>query len=1155
MKTQLLCSKKLALLLPAFLFCSLVYSQTFTNEYFPFTDNSTPPGWSFWFSNASISSGQITAVPLNGNGHLFKDGNMPGCSDSVVFEWDGSIRNCYWGCRTYLELEFGHPDTVIGFVNEFKEYSYGFVNKSFIRFPHNGADVSTQTAPADFSDFHYKVVLTHDTIFYKSYRISDGTLVHNHGLNPHLLDPDYSLDSISKISFYTQTTDPHNIFMDNVSIQFYQKTPYTGNETYTVCSGDSYTFPDGFLESNITGTVNHTSMLQGQFGCDSTINTTVNVLPSYNLTENIFICSGSDYLYPDGFSQTNITVPTNHVSNLVAINGCDSIITTNINVYPEYNLSESISVCAGASHTYPDGSSSTNILSPESHVSNLTTMNGCDSIITTTISVNPVYMLTENFNICSGDSYTYPDGSAETNITASTSHVSNLTTEDGCDSVITTNLSVMAVYSYSVNANVCSGSNYLFPDGTLATNIIADMNHVSNLTSISGCDSVITTNVTVVSDPVVTINFASSIFCENDGTISLVSSASPVGGFWSGNGVNTSLSTFDPSLAGPGIHSLTYTYYNSDGCSGSSSSSVEVFEIPELIISTTDAGCGEENGTASVTINGGAAPYDIYWTTGEITNSIDSLAAGTYLVTVTDDNNCQASYPAMVSSTGISISGTVNPVTCAGGNDGAIDAVISASSGVQSIQWLSGQTSEDISGLPAGYYEVTAVSNNGCTAVAMFEVTASSSFSFANSSVSATCGLNDGSASCMVSGGTAPYVYQWFESVSGLPVGINSANLTGVEAGAYHVLITDDNGCSAIQNIVINNVGGPEIIINSITPASCLNDGEVTISIQSDFVITSVLWSNGETTENISALSPGYYSVEVTDENGCVGMAGAEVNSLVPEFIPICLVTVDTLTNTNLLVWEKPASTDIDYFNIYRETSVAGIYQWVASVPYTNESVYSDPFASPAVRSWRYKISAVNTCGEESMLSDFHKTIHLTIDLGIGNTINLHWDEYVGFAFGTYDLYRYTNANGWELIQSLPSTNFSYTDNPSPMGGLDYFISVTPPATCTSSNKVQDHNSSRSNKTSSVIGDYFGFEENVSAGLSIYPNPTNNLVTIQGNEEITEIIVYDMSGQEVYRAQPNNNNYTFNCAYYADGIYTVKVKTTSGFSISKLIKQ
>lgn len=1153
MKTQLLCSKKLALLLPAFLFCSLVYSQTFTNEFHDFNDNQVPAGWTFYASNATLSGGYIGAYVSSGDGQLTKTGVMPGCTDSVVIEWEGSIRYNYWGCRTLLEVSLG--DTLFDFWHEYKEYFWGNTNKSFIHFPNNNITVSTHTVAADFSDFHYKVVFTHDSIYFQTRRISDNVMVQNHGIDPLALYPNYELDSISQIKFYCQAATNNSIWLDNISIQFYQKTPYTGSETVTVCSGESYTFPDGYFESNITGTVNHTSILQGQFGCDSTINTTVNVLPSYNLTENIFICSGSDYLYPDGFSQTNITAPTNHVSNLVAINGCDSIITTNINIYSEYNLSESFSVCSGASYTYPDGTSSTNILSPESHVSNLTTMNGCDSIITTTISVNPVYALTENFVICSGDSYTYPDGSSETNITSSTSHVSNLTTIEGCDSVITTNLSVMPVYNFSENANVCSGNNFLFPDGTLATNISADMTHVSNLTSISGCDSTITTNITVVSDPVVTINFATSAFCENDGIISLVSNASPAGGFWSGTGVNTGLSTFDPSLAGSGTHALTYTYYNSDGCMGSSSSPVEVFEIPQLFISTTDAGCGEENGTASVSISGGASPYEIYWTTGETTTSIDSLAAGTYLVTVTDDNNCQASYPAMVSSTGISISGTVTPVTCVGGNDGAIDVVITASSGVQSIQWLSGQTSEDISGLTSGYYEVTAVSNNGCTAVAMFEVSASSSFSFANSSVNATCGLNDGSASCNVSGGSAPYSYQWFESVSGLPVGINSANLTGVEAGAYHVLITDDNGCSAIQNIVINNAGGPEIIINSIIPSTCLNDGAVAISIQSDFVISTVLWSNGETTQNISGLSPGYYSVEVTDENGCVGMAGAEVNSLVPEFIPICLVTVDTLTNTNLLVWEKPASTDIDYFNIYRETSVAGIYQWVASVPYTNESVYSDPFASPAVRSWRYKISAVNTCGEESMLSDFHKTIHLTIDLGIGNTINLHWDEYVGFAFGTYDLYRYTNANGWELIQSLPSTNFSYTDNPSPMGGLDYFISVTPPATCTSSNKVQDHNSSRSNKTSSVIGDYFGFEENVSAGLSIYPNPTNNLVTIQGNEEITEIIVYDMSGQEVYRAQPNNNNYTFNCAYYADGIYTVKVKTTSGFSISKLIKQ
>lgn len=106
---------------------------------------------------------------------------------------------------------------------------------------------------------------------------------------------------------------------------------------------------------------------------------------------SVAVCSGSNYTYPDGTTMNNITSPVNHTSNLVSvINGCDSIINTSVAVNPVYDFIEMVTVCSGDDYTYPDGTVATNIISPTFHLSNLTSLGGCDSTYSTTINVATV---------------------------------------------------------------------------------------------------------------------------------------------------------------------------------------------------------------------------------------------------------------------------------------------------------------------------------------------------------------------------------------------------------------------------------------------------------------------------------------------------------------------------------------------------------------------------------------------------------------------------------------------------------------------------------------------------------------------------------------------------------------------------------------------
>jgi len=275
-----------------------------------------------------------------------------------------------------------------------------------------------------------------------------------------------------------------------------------------VCENDNHTFPDGTIQL-VTANITHISNLLTLIGCDSIITTNINMLPTYAVVIDTFVCDGDNYTYPDGVMAT-INNDTIQVSNLLTIDGCDSIITTNVTMNPIYSIVSNIGVCENTNHTYPDGVVVL-VVSDTSHISNLLTQNGCDSIITTNIDMLINYALTDNITFCEGSNYTYPDGVIEL-IISDTIHISNLTTVGGCDSVITTNITMLPTYASTVNVDICENSSYTFPDGVTQI-VVASNVYVSNLLSIDACDSIITTNINML--PTYSTVF-DTIICEGD---------------------------------------------------------------------------------------------------------------------------------------------------------------------------------------------------------------------------------------------------------------------------------------------------------------------------------------------------------------------------------------------------------------------------------------------------------------------------------------------------------------------------------------------------------------------------------------------------------------------------------------------------------------
>lgn len=147
-------------------------------------------------------------------------------------------------------------------------------------------------------------------------------------------------------------------------------------------------------------------------------------------------------------------------NNLVASGGCAAALDSfEITINPSYNIQETVAVCNGGSYTFPDGTTQTNIVVPITHNSNLTTGLGCDSIVETTVNINPIPFTQVTGAVCNGGSYTFPDGTTQININTQVVYNSTLVSALGCDSIIETTVNINPQLSATPDATtpICIG--------------------------------------------------------------------------------------------------------------------------------------------------------------------------------------------------------------------------------------------------------------------------------------------------------------------------------------------------------------------------------------------------------------------------------------------------------------------------------------------------------------------------------------------------------------------------------------------------------------------------------------------------------------------------------------------------------------------------
>ncbi|MBT8233650.1 MAG: T9SS type A sorting domain-containing protein, partial [Bacteroidia bacterium] len=506
-------------------------------------------------------------------------------------------------------------------------------------------------------------------------------------------------------------------------------------------------------------------------------------------------------------------------------------------------------------------------------------------------------------------SYSWSNGQSTQTISGLTAGTYSVTVIDNvsncittCSTVVGTSVDLVCTASSSptscglsngsASVSVINGSGnytYTWSNGgiTQTINNLAAGNYTVMVTdNVTGCSTTCSTSVQSSAGISCNIN-ATNASCGLSNGTATVNVTNGTGNYaysWS-NG-NTSQTV--TGLAA-GTYSVTVTDLAS-GCVTTCSTTIFGSNAISCNASSTNASCGLSNGTATVQVFNGSGNYNYTWSNGQNTQTITGLSSGTYTVTVVDvTSGCITHCSTSLTSGSLPVcSVTTTPSSCSEAN-GTATVIVGGGTGSYSYLWSNGQTTTSISGLDVGSYSVTVTDSAGCSTTCTGTVTGSTSISCEVVTTQESCGLNNGTASVIVTGGSGVYSYLWNTGGTG-------STIVGLPGGTYSVTVTDQTGCFTTCFGVVQGSEAPTCSITS-NPENCgQNNGSATVTGFGGAGAYTYMWSNGATSSTAISLSAGTYVVTVTDAAGCTSTCSVNVGET---SAPVCS-TSSTNASCNL---------------------------------------------------------------------------------------------------------------------------------------------------------------------------------------------------------------------------------------------------------------
>jgi len=548
-------------------------------------------------------------------------------------------------------------------------------------------------------------------------------------------------------------------------------------------------------------------------------------------------------------------------------------------------------------------------------------------------------------------------------------------------------------------------------------------------------------------------------------------------------------------------------------------------------------------------------------------------------------------------STQITIAGDVTNVSCNGECSGSIDISVNCENPNYTYSWSGPggymETSENISGLCPGVYEVVVTSSNGNSESATYTIEEPAQISTDTEIIDASCfQVCDGTIDLTVNGGVTPYTYNWSNASM-------DEDLTDLCAEHFIVTITDNNGCTIIDSTTINEP--PEMVLGfdyAILPCAFPCEDSIYLTVTNGIPPLNFQWFNSfgaliSTEKDLVNICPGMYTVIVTDANDCLIEGFSEITD--PSFpaasgsiqdvscFELCDGAIDLEINGGVLPYT---------------------YQWSGGLPPDEDQIF--------LCAGTYTVTITDSLGCSNIVSIYvSEPSELLVTVETGNPIC--FDDCNGtatisagggippytFSGPTEDLCpgnytsTITDANGCTVISSyeieetpeLTLTIDSLGDEMDNM--MNGFINITPgggtpPFTFVWSNgggvvstdedpsglsagsyevEITDANGCVLVLTDIIVDNIVAISQiQLDNSITVFPNPTSGIVQIKFDlqEPVSSVLkIYDFTGRLIGSREESNissQSIPIDLSHYSDGVYTLKIKVGDNFIVKKIVK-